>query len=481
MRYRLAMNSSRSLRWFIILARVSKCLSVLLAWPISIPFRITSRHNASKVELRYHTGSLCMPRRLGRLLLRRRRLFGRARQPGRKGRRDRGRGQDRSAQQHVAPVRQRPAFGGARLVVHPIFACLAHESLLCVPSRFQRGLLRAATFGPQYHLLRGGRFPRSIVARPPPERLDGCICRAGDAAFQARPDGNRLSREARGERPCGSSAGQVIVEEGDPAEQAFILMSGWVLSCTRFPDGSNQVRRLHFPGDLLAMPSVPMRHHAEDLEAISDALIAPFPKAWLAGLFGMPRLAAIMYMFAQAERITAGDRLASVGHNCAKKRLAFLLVDILHRLRSADASVTNSYYMHLTREQMAQRDRRHAGPREPHMVRVACRGNGPLRGADGDDRRRGPARGTRLLPRSRRGFRLSLAARRRNCAGSGGRLQLLSAQVLDLHAQRRELRVDLLAVADDDDREVVGREVLPRGGVDLGGVDRAVDRGRLAW
>jgi CRP/FNR family transcriptional regulator, anaerobic regulatory protein len=148
--------------------------------------------------------------------------------------------------------------------------------------------------------------------------------------------------------------GRPIVEEGDPADRAFVLVTGWVLSCTRFPDGSSQVRRLHFPGDLLAMPSVPMRHHAEDLAAISDALIAPFPKALLGELFGMPRLAAIMYMFAQSERITAGDRLASVGHNCAKKRLAFLLVDILHRLRSADAGVTNSYYMHLTREQMAQ-------------------------------------------------------------------------------------------------------------------------------
>ena len=153
--------------------------------------------------------------------------------------------------------------------------------------------------------------------------------------------------------PVRVKRGQIIVEEGEAAECAFVLMSGWVLSCTRFPDGSNQVRRLHFPGDLLAMPSVPMCHHAEDLEAISDALIAPFPKRQLAELFGMPRLAAIMYMFAQAERITAGDRLASVGHDCAKKRLAFLLVDILHRLRSADSSVTNSYYMHLTREQMA--------------------------------------------------------------------------------------------------------------------------------
>ena len=154
-------------------------------------------------------------------------------------------------------------------------------------------------------------------------------------------------------RPVAVRRGELIVEEGDPADQAFVLTSGWVLSCTRFPDGSNQVRRLHFPGDLLAMPSVPMRHHAEDLEAVSDALIAPFPKALLADLFGLPRLAAIMYMFAQAERITAGDRLASVGHDCARKRLAFLLVDILRRLRSADPSVTNSYYMHLTREQMA--------------------------------------------------------------------------------------------------------------------------------
>lgn len=159
--------------------------------------------------------------------------------------------------------------------------------------------------------------------------------------------------EALEARPVPVKRGQIIVEEGDRAEQAFVLMTGWVMSCTRFPDGSHQVRRLHFPGDLLAMPSIPMRHHAEDLEAISDGVIAPFPKSELAKLFAMPRLAAIMYMFAQSERITAGDRLASVGHHPAKARMAFLLVDILHRLRSADSSVANSFTMHLTREQVS--------------------------------------------------------------------------------------------------------------------------------
>ena len=148
--------------------------------------------------------------------------------------------------------------------------------------------------------------------------------------------------------------GHRIVRAGDPAEEAFVLMTGWVMSCSRFPDGMDQVRRVHFPGDLLAMPSIPMRHHAEDIEALSNSVISIFPKRLLARLFEMPRLAAIMYMFAQAERITAGDRLANLGRNCAKARVAFLLMDILHRLRSADHTVDNTFYMHLTREQVAE-------------------------------------------------------------------------------------------------------------------------------
>lgn len=155
-------------------------------------------------------------------------------------------------------------------------------------------------------------------------------------------------------RPVPVRRGELIAQEGDLADRAFVLLTGWAMSYSRFPDGSHQVRRLHFPGDLLAMPSVPMRHYGEDVEALSDALIAPFPKTMLAQLFSMPRLAAIMYMFAQTERVTAGDRLASLGRNSAKARIAFLLMDVLHRLRSVDRSVGSSFQMHLTREQVAQ-------------------------------------------------------------------------------------------------------------------------------
>lgn len=153
--------------------------------------------------------------------------------------------------------------------------------------------------------------------------------------------------------PVPMGRGQTLAQDGDPADRAFVLLTGWVMSTSRFPDGSQQIRRLHFPGDLLAMPSVPMRHYTETLEALSDGVVAPFSKRLLAELFNMPRLAGVMYMFAQAERVTIGDRLTSMGHDSARARLAFLLVDILHRLRSTDATVENAFYLHLTREQMA--------------------------------------------------------------------------------------------------------------------------------
>lgn len=153
-------------------------------------------------------------------------------------------------------------------------------------------------------------------------------------------------------KPVSFAAHQILARAGDPAHHAFVLQSGWAMSYTRFASGSHQVRRLHFPGDLLAMPSVSMCHHVEDVETLSGCIIAPFDKRLLAGLFKLPRLAAVMYMFAQAERISAGDRLSCLGGTKGKGRLAFLIADILTRLRSVEGTSISSFRMHLTREQM---------------------------------------------------------------------------------------------------------------------------------
>jgi CRP/FNR family transcriptional regulator, anaerobic regulatory protein len=158
-----------------------------------------------------------------------------------------------------------------------------------------------------------------------------------------------------GARPAAFARGGLIQQAGLPAREAFVLISGWAMTFTDFADGSRQVRRLHFPGDLLAMPCVAMRHHVESIEALTDVVAAPFRKEMLATLISEhPRLTGMFFIFAQQERITYGDRLCALGRRSCKARMAFLLMDILTRLRAVDDEVTDTFEMHLTRAQMSE-------------------------------------------------------------------------------------------------------------------------------
>lgn len=155
--------------------------------------------------------------------------------------------------------------------------------------------------------------------------------------------------------PAKIARGELIQCAGERVTHAFVLLSGWAMTFTDFPDGSRQIRRLHFPGDWLAMPSMALQHHAENIEALTEVVFARFERRRLAELFGSyPRLAATMFIFAQEERITYGDRLCSLVRSSCKARIAFLVLDILARLRAVDPTVTNSFEMHLTRAQMAE-------------------------------------------------------------------------------------------------------------------------------
>jgi CRP-like cAMP-binding protein len=103
------------------------------------------------------------------------------------------------------------------------------------------------------------------------------------------------------------------------------------------------------------MPSLAMRHYVENIEALTDVVVAPFRKEMLATLVrDYPRLTAIFFIFAQQERITSGDRLCAVARRTCKARMAFLIMDVLTRLRAVDPSVTNAFEMHLTRGQMGE-------------------------------------------------------------------------------------------------------------------------------
>ena len=101
-----------------------------------------------------------------------------------------------------------------------------------------------------------GAFAERVTKRVPLTRAETAFLNSLEA------DPIRFSRQ------------QIVARAGEPADCAYVLIEGWAMSYTQFATGVHQVRRLHFPGDLLAMPSIPMRHHAEDVGAIKIARLS---------------------------------------------------------------------------------------------------------------------------------------------------------------------------------------------------------------
>jgi len=147
--------------------------------------------------------------------------------------------------------------------------------------------------------------------------------------------------------------GTILVRENDRADEIYIVRSGWLMSHVILNDGSRQILRLHLPGELIGSANTAFSEAPETLITLGDAVICPFDKIALRTVFeDHPRLAALFFIVAQAERVALTDRLASLGRTSARSRVAALIVDILVRLRLFDDSVTDTIPLRLTQEEI---------------------------------------------------------------------------------------------------------------------------------
>jgi CRP-like cAMP-binding protein len=147
--------------------------------------------------------------------------------------------------------------------------------------------------------------------------------------------------------------GAVVQREHDRAHEMFVIRSGCMYSHVLLDDGSRQILRLHFPGDLVGTSGAAFVNATESVVAITDVTLCPFDRKALRQLFeGHPRIAALLFLIAQAERVSLTDRLASLGRTSARARVAALLLDTFDRLRAHDATIRNSFHLPLTQEEI---------------------------------------------------------------------------------------------------------------------------------
>ncbi|MHA6723211.1 Crp/Fnr family transcriptional regulator [Sphingomonas sp. RS2018] len=147
--------------------------------------------------------------------------------------------------------------------------------------------------------------------------------------------------------------GAVLHRENEPSGELHVLRRGLMMSYVLLDDGSRQILRFLFPGDIIGLSGIIYAHSPETVAALTDCTVCPFEKAALSQLFvDHPRLAAMIVAMNQVERVALTDRLAALGRTSAKARVAALLIDIRNRLRATDRSITDTFTLGLTQEEI---------------------------------------------------------------------------------------------------------------------------------
>ena len=151
------------------------------------------------------------------------------------------------------------------------------------------------------------------------------------------------------ERSC--RRGAVVRHEQDSGRELFVVRKGWLYSSVLLGNGSRQIMRLHFPGDVVGLSGLAFGTSADTLVAVTDASLCPFDKDRLATLFDEhPRLAALIFALTIAERVSLADRLASIGRTSARSRVGLLICEIFARLRITEGEGIDRVHIPLTQE-----------------------------------------------------------------------------------------------------------------------------------
>ncbi len=160
-----------------------------------------------------------------------------------------------------------------------------------------------------------------------------------------------LDRLEAQQRHCRRDA--VVISEGEPARELYIVQKGWLQSSVLLGNGGRQIMRINLPGDIVGLSALAFDDSPETVTTLTDATICPFDRERLALLFSEhPRLMALVFALNVAERSQLADRLASIGRTSARARVASLMCEIFSRLRLVNGPTSDVAHIPLTQEEI---------------------------------------------------------------------------------------------------------------------------------
>lgn len=166
-------------------------------------------------------------------------------------------------------------------------------------------------------------------------------------------EGEREALDGLEEQDRSCRRGAVVIRENEAPRELYIVRSGWLHSSVVLGNGSRQIMRFQFQGDIAGLPLLAFADSPETVTAVTDAVLCPFSRERLAGVIaGHPRIAALLLGLSVAEQVSLADRLASIGRTSARARVALLLCDIFVRLKLLGMAADDTFVLPLTQEEI---------------------------------------------------------------------------------------------------------------------------------
>ena len=136
----------------------------------------------------------------------------------------------------------------------------------------------------------------------------------------------------------------VVRAAGEESDYLYVVKSGWLFSDIELVDGRRQVVQVYNAGDIIGMPDIALHRSALNLHSITDVVLCPFPKQHLDKIItGSKRLSALLFTLSLRDQVIFTDKLRTLGRMNARERIAWFLLDIVHRLRITNRTMTDTF------------------------------------------------------------------------------------------------------------------------------------------
>ncbi|MFZ3582754.1 Crp/Fnr family transcriptional regulator [Loktanella sp. DJP18] len=151
----------------------------------------------------------------------------------------------------------------------------------------------------------------------------------------------------------GFDDGVEIYQNGDTATDLFVVKTGWLFSYTDLPDGRRQIVKIHHPGDIIGFPDIALKRITTTLRTAESVILCPFPKSSLDVILReSPRLSALLLSIGLRDQVVFIDLLRAMGRMKAQERVAYMLLDLIARLRITNHKMTDTIRLPLTQSQI---------------------------------------------------------------------------------------------------------------------------------